>query len=98
MTLSRPSLALLLLLTGALLASPAQAYRCGTRVINSGDSKPLVRDKCGEPEFTEVIREGHRSEDYIREERWYYPKRSGKLRPVVVFNSDGKVSEIRMEQ
>ena len=97
MRVNRTAAGLLVLLALALSQS-ALAYRCGTRVINAGDSKPLVQDKCGKPEHVETIREGHRSDDYIREERWYYPKRTGKLRPVVVFNSDGRVSEIRMEQ
>lgn len=85
-----------LLLT--LICTPVHAFRCGTRIIVTGDSKPLVQDKCGEPEFTEVIRDGYKSRDYIRETRWYYRKRSGKLRPVVIFDSNGRVVEVRMEK
>ena len=81
-----------------LASGPADALRCGTRIINTGDSKPQVWEKCGEPQFREVIRDDSRWGDYVREERWYYPKRTGKLRPVVIFDNDGRVSEIRSER
>jgi hypothetical protein len=89
---------LALIVSGALISLPAEALRCGTRIINKGDSKPQVWEKCGEPQFREVIRDDSRWGDSIREERWYYPKRTGKLRPVVIFDDDGRVSEIRAEK
>jgi hypothetical protein len=34
-------------------ALPAQALRCGTRVVTEGDRDFAVRERCGEPYFTE---------------------------------------------
>jgi hypothetical protein len=43
-----------LLLGGAMTAAvPAHALRCGTRVIDTGDRDFAVRDRCGEPFWTE---------------------------------------------
>ena len=42
---------LLLLLT--LIALPGQAMRCGNRLVQKGDTKLEVVNKCGEPTFTE---------------------------------------------
>jgi Protein of unknown function (DUF2845) len=38
-----------LLLAGLILATPAQAFRCGSRIITEGDTRAEVRAKCGEP-------------------------------------------------
>lgn len=38
-----------LLLAGMLVAAPAQAFRCGSRIITEGDTRAEVRAKCGEP-------------------------------------------------
>jgi hypothetical protein len=49
----RPLLALpgtVLLLAGLLLAGPAQAFRCGTRLVSQGDPAAKVRRFCGEPD------------------------------------------------
>jgi hypothetical protein len=47
--MNRLSLLCLLLL----VAAPAQALRCGTRVISDGDRDFAVRDRCGMPFYTE---------------------------------------------
>ncbi|MEO8670816.1 MAG: DUF2845 domain-containing protein [Tahibacter sp.] len=44
---------LLLLLSLLLLTAPAWALRCGTRVVDTGDSDFAVRDRCGEPFWSE---------------------------------------------
>ena len=44
-------LALITLLTLTVL--PAQAMRCGTRLVQEGDTKLEVLNKCGEPTFSE---------------------------------------------
>ena len=92
------SIVLCALLVCSLCSPTAAALRCGTRLVNTGDSKPRVWETCGEPQFREVIRDNSRWGDYVVEERWYYPKRSGRLRPVVIFDNNGRVSEIRTER
>lgn len=76
----------------------SSSFRCGSHLISRGDSKPEVLERCGQPEYAETIPGGSPYYAGVREERWYYPKRTGHMRPVVVFGSDGRVREIRMEQ
>jgi Protein of unknown function (DUF2845) len=45
---------ILLLAVAALAASPAQAMRCGQRLIAKGDSSAKVLRFCGEPQSVEV--------------------------------------------
>ncbi len=37
------------LLAAMLAATPAYAFRCGSRLVNDGDTRAEVRAKCGEP-------------------------------------------------
>lgn len=37
------------------LSMNAQALRCGTKLVEEGDLKIQVEDKCGEPEAIEII-------------------------------------------
>ena len=64
-------IALLLLLV---LAAPAEALRCGSRLVQVGDFKFEVQKKCGEPRYNEIIgytlnRRGDREE---KVEQWVY--------------------------
>jgi hypothetical protein len=65
------------------VAVPAQALRCGTKLVNEGDLALQVRDKCGDPVSEELIgytlRPGfssaNRNVAYDREykiEQWVY--------------------------
>jgi hypothetical protein len=45
--------AALIIVLGLLAASPAFAFRCGTRIVSEGDTREAVAAKCGEP--TEVV-------------------------------------------
>jgi hypothetical protein len=65
------------------IALPAQALRCGTKLVNEGDLTIQVRDKCGDPVSEELIgytlRPGFSGADrnvaYEREykiEQWVY--------------------------
>lgn len=45
--------AALIIVLGLLTASPAFAFRCGTRLVSEGDTREAVAAKCGEP--TEVV-------------------------------------------
>lgn len=38
-----------LLLSALFLAAPAQAFRCGSRIVTEGDTRAEVRAKCGDP-------------------------------------------------
>lgn len=38
-----------LLLAGLAAAAPAQAFRCGTKLVHEGDTRAEVIAKCGEP-------------------------------------------------
>lgn len=40
---------LAVLALGLLATSPAFAFRCGTKLVSEGDSRPEVAAKCGEP-------------------------------------------------
>jgi hypothetical protein len=44
---------ILLALLAAVLPSPAWALRCGTRIVQQGDSMAQVRDECGAPFFAD---------------------------------------------
>ena len=37
------------LLAAALIAAPAHAFRCGSRIVSEGDTRVEVLAKCGEP-------------------------------------------------
>ncbi len=49
----RAPLAGLLILAACLTAPAAQAFRCGTELVQKGDRKFDVIEKCGEPDFRE---------------------------------------------
>jgi hypothetical protein len=40
----------LILVFGLLAASPAFAFRCGTKLVSEGDTREQVAAKCGEPD------------------------------------------------
>ena len=56
----------LIVLALVVTAVPANAFRCGTRVISEGDYKDKVLTECGEPTYVEVW---HEERIYN-----YYPK------------------------
>jgi Protein of unknown function (DUF2845) len=95
------------LLAAALLATPAQAFRCGSRLVSEGDTRAQVRAKCGDPadvEHRSVWRQPvvwvhgrpyHLSSDLIEipVESWIYNLGPNKLMRRVRFE-DGVVVEI----
>ena len=90
MRMSR-SIAMLLLGTGCLffLAETVRAdsYRCGRKLIHSGDSTSEVLRVCGEPHFKDrgverIEIDGVRKD--IRVHRWYYRKSRRSLEHVVL--------------
>jgi Protein of unknown function (DUF2845) len=49
------------------LSSAAYGFRCGTNIVNVGDNKLQVLQKCGEPTYKELIKT-----DGFIVEKWYY--------------------------
>ena len=49
------------------LSSAAYGFRCGTNIVNVGDNKLQVLEKCGEPTYKELIKT-----DGFIVEKWYY--------------------------
>lgn len=45
------------------------ALRCGNKIINTGDNKPKVLARCGEPDFAET--QERRYPSYCRERNYY---------------------------
>jgi hypothetical protein len=98
----------ILLLSGLAAAAPAQAFRCGTKLVHEGDTRSQVLAKCGDP--AEVIdqqpvlrrpvywlrgRPYHLSYDFVEiaVESWIYNLGPHKLMRRVRFE-DGLVVEI----
>ncbi len=104
--MSIPSFKLLptavLMVAVALLAlgSPAHAYRCGSKVVNIGDSAYQVRKRCGEPEdivrrYVTVYRKINAAEKVavdIEVEEWIYDRGRNRLVTILRF-ADGVLIE-----
>ena len=84
-----------LLLTGFFLVMPllfppwliADSFRCGRKVIRSGDSSVDLAQKCGEPQSRDSAQEElwlDRSQKKVRVERWHYKQGSNTLARVVL--------------
>ncbi|MBT8059277.1 MAG: DUF2845 domain-containing protein [Gammaproteobacteria bacterium] len=90
---------MILLLLPAQLAWP-DSYRCGRKLIRTGDSTGDLLRICGEPRFrdrgVERVRIGGKSEQK-RVERWYYRKSPRSLDRVVLIHG-GKVVAIEIER
>ena len=89
------------LLTGLLLliaATHAHAMRCGNRLVNPGDLDIQVRDRCGEPYWSEdryelLVSGAHSAFENQREVQytaWYYNFGSNQLLVRLVFR-DGQL-------
>lgn len=76
----KASVAVAVLIAGLLLASaPAPAMRCGSDLVQTGDYKFEVLDKCGEPDQKELVgysinRRGDRE---MKIEQWIYGPAGG---------------------
>ncbi len=92
---------LLLGLIGLVAARDAQALRCGSRIVVTGDHALQVRERCGEPFWIEEAAElevrGERSRFERRlehrEESWYYNFGPNKLMRRLVFVDSRLVRE-----
>lgn len=90
------------LFAAALLWSSSEAaadsYRCGRKILKSGDSSADVLRLCGEPRHKDRGQESFRlngARQVVSVERWYYKKSSRSLERIVVIYR-GKVISIEV--
>jgi len=101
--LDRGSLFFLLsvLLWGACMqTASADSFRCGRKVVRSGDSPADLLAKCGQPRHKDKAYENLRvggSRKKVRVERWYYKKSSRSLEQVVLLHK-GRIIAINSGQ
>jgi len=65
----------------------ADSFRCGRKVVRTGDSPGDLLRSCGEPRYKDRGYENIRvqgSQKKARVERWYYKKSSRRLEQIVV--------------
>lgn len=64
----------LAILTAVFLSSPVYALRCGSKIVDEGDSKIHVLSACGQPLMTEVIgyTNAHPGSPDLKIEQWTY--------------------------
>lgn len=53
-------IAVIVILIAVVLSSPAHAMRCGTKLINKGDSILKVLEYCGQPIYSDYVIYGQR--------------------------------------
>ncbi len=63
------------------LSSLAYGFRCGTSLVEVGDTKLQVLQKCGEPTFKELIKT-----DGFIVEKWYYDCGSVRFIQILTFS------------
>lgn len=70
-------MALFMLFGGIPIELNADSFRCGRKVVRTGDSSALLLQQCGEPRFKDRAYEEVRLKDgrkNVRVERWHYKK------------------------
>jgi hypothetical protein len=75
----------------------ADSFRCGRKVVRSGDSQSEVLAACGEPQRRESKQESlwlGSSQKNVRVKAWYYKRSSRKLERIVLIYQ-GKVVAVR---
>ena len=80
---------LLMLMLVLIESAGADSFRCGRKIVRTGDSPGDLLETCGKPRHKdkgyENLRE-HGSQKKVRVERWYYKKSSRRLEQVVVIH------------
>ncbi len=75
----------------------ADSFRCGRKVVRTGDSPADLMRSCGEPRYKDRGYENMRtqgSQKKVRVERWYYKKSSRRLEQIVVIHK-GRIIAIK---
>jgi hypothetical protein len=78
----------------------ADSFRCGRKVVRSGDSPADLLARCGKPRHKDKGYEDLRvrgSRKKVRVERWYYKKSSRSLEQVVLIHK-GRIIAINSGQ
>jgi hypothetical protein len=90
----------LLVLGSFIDTATADSFRCGRKVIRTGDSPGDLLQRCGEPRYKDRGYENTRaqgSQKEVRVERWYYKKNSRALEQIVVIHK-GRIIAINTGQ
>jgi hypothetical protein len=93
-------MACLLLILAFISPASADSFRCGRKVVRTGDSPGDLLQKCGEPRYKDRGYENMRapgSQKKVRVERWYYKKSSRRLEQIVVIHK-GRIIAINTGQ
>ncbi|MBT8047678.1 MAG: DUF2845 domain-containing protein [Xanthomonadales bacterium] len=82
------------------MAAPvfADSFRCGRKLVSSGDSSGDLMRKCGEPRYKDRGQAMVRVDGVTRKvgvERWYYKKSSRSLQHVIVLYR-GRVTAVEV--
>ena len=70
----------------------ASSFKCGNRVVETGDVKAVVLNNCGEPIFKEVIS----ADDERKIEQWTYRSRGYRSFVRVLTFRGGRLSRIEI--
>jgi hypothetical protein len=93
-------MACLLVMPALIDTASADSFRCGRKVVRTGDSPVDLLQSCGEPRYKdrgyESIRE-RGSQKKARVERWYYKRSARALEQVVVIHK-GRIVAINTGQ
>jgi ribosomal protein S8E len=93
-------LACLLVVSAFVDTASADSFRCGRKVVRTGDSPADLLEKCGKPRYKDKGNENtreHGSQKKVRVERWYYKKSSRRLEQIVVIHK-GRIIAINTGQ
>jgi len=78
----------------------ADSFRCGRKLINTGDSTAELARVCGEPRYKDHGLETIRIDGVAKEtntERWYYKKGARSLEHIIVIYK-GRVAAVQVGQ
>ena len=79
----------LLVMSAFIDTAIADSFRCGRKVVRTGDSPGDLLQSCGKPRYKDRGYETMRSQGKqkkVRVERWYYKKSSRRLEQIVVIH------------
>ena len=90
-------LGIALLVLGMATDATADSFRCGRKLVRTGDSPETLRQRCGEPQGRDSGQEELRLQgnvQKVRVERWYYKTSSRQLQNIVLIYR-GEIVAIR---
>jgi hypothetical protein len=93
-------MACLLVMPAFIDTAIADSFRCGRKIVRTGDSPGDLLQTCGQPRYKDRGYERVRSQGSqkkVRVERWYYKKSSRQLEQIVVIHK-GRIVAINTGQ